>query len=132
MKSDAASRSAFVATVYGVACANLFFLPAAGKLKARVKESVRFRELMLEGVLSIVEGLNPKLIRTKLDAYLMQPASKPKGAVKKGQGEGGRSTRRRGRLILARKRKRPPSTRTTSGGWSPTPTSSLCCSPSSW
>ncbi|HEV3331718.1 MAG TPA: flagellar motor protein [Bryobacteraceae bacterium] len=61
--------TAFVATVYGVAIANLFFLPAANKLKARVKEQVQLRELALEGVLSLVEGLNPKLIRTKLEAY---------------------------------------------------------------
>ena len=79
--------SAFVATVYGLVCANLFFLPAAAKLHGRVKESVRLREMMLEGVLSIVEGLNPKMIRIKLDAYLMQGAAKPKGAVKKGKGK---------------------------------------------
>lgn len=65
---------AFVATVYGVGSANLFFLPAAGKLRARVKDEVRRRELMLEGVLSIVEGLNPKLISTKLEAYVQQRA----------------------------------------------------------
>jgi chemotaxis protein MotA len=60
---------AFVATVYGVACANLLFLPAAGKLRARLRRSVRLRELMLEGVLSISEGMNQKLIRTKLEAF---------------------------------------------------------------
>jgi len=74
---------AFVATVYGVASANLFFLPAASKLRSRVHEAVRTRELMLEGVLSIVEGLNPKLIRTKLDAYLKGEAPKPAKAAKK-------------------------------------------------
>ena len=63
---------AFVATVYGVASANLLFLPAANKLKARVRDAVRVREVMLEGVLSIVEGLNPKLIRAKLEAYQRQ------------------------------------------------------------
>ena len=63
---------AFVATVYGVGSANLLFLPAANKLKARVREAARVREVMLEGVLSIVEGLNPKLIRTKLEAYRQQ------------------------------------------------------------
>ena len=73
---------AFVATVYGVGSANLFFLPAANKLRARVKNEVRRRELMLEGVLSIVEGLNPKLISTKLEAYLQAKAGKPEGAVK--------------------------------------------------
>jgi chemotaxis protein MotA len=63
---------AFVATVYGVGSANLLFLPAANKLKARVRDAVRIREVMLEGVLSIVEGLNPKLIRSKLEAYQQQ------------------------------------------------------------
>ena len=60
---------AFVATVYGVASANLFFLPAGNKIKARVHHQVVLKELMLEGVASIVEGLNPKLIRTKLEAF---------------------------------------------------------------
>jgi chemotaxis protein MotA len=72
--------AAFVATVYGVAAANLFFLPAGGKLKARLRSEVQLRELMLEGVLAIVEGLNPKLIRIRLDAYIVQPASKKKAA----------------------------------------------------
>jgi chemotaxis protein MotA len=60
---------AFVATVYGVASANILFLPAGGKLKSRVHAAVQMRELMLEGVLGIAEGLNPKLIRIKLEAY---------------------------------------------------------------
>jgi len=60
---------AFVATVYGVGSANLFFLPAASKLRARLRRGSLIRELMLEGVVAIVEGLNPKLIRTKLEAY---------------------------------------------------------------
>ena len=72
--------AAFVATVYGVGAANLFFLPAGGKLRARVHAEVQLRELTLQGVLAIVEGLNPKLIRTRLDAYLVQPASKKKAA----------------------------------------------------
>ena len=72
--------AAFVATVYGVGAANLFFLPAGGKLRARVHAEVQLRELTLQGVLAIVEGLNPKLIRTRLDAYLVQPASKKKVA----------------------------------------------------
>jgi chemotaxis protein MotA len=60
---------AFVATVYGVASANLFFLPAANKIKARLHETLHIKELMLEGVCSMVEGLNPKLIRVKLEAF---------------------------------------------------------------
>ena len=61
---------AFVATVYGVAVANLFFLPVANKLKARIHRDVQVKELFLEGVGSIVEGMNPKLIRIKLEAFL--------------------------------------------------------------
>jgi chemotaxis protein MotA len=61
---------AFVATVYGVASANLFFLPVANKIKARFHHTLELRELMLEGVCGIVEGLNPKIIRVKLDAFL--------------------------------------------------------------
>jgi chemotaxis protein MotA len=69
---------AFVATVYGVGCANLFFLPAAAKMRARLQAAVRIREMMLEGVLAIVEGLNPKLIRTKLQAYEQPQSAKSK------------------------------------------------------
>lgn len=61
---------AFVATVYGVALANLFFLPAGTKIKARAHHVLQIKELMLEGVCSIVEGMNPKLIRVKLEAFL--------------------------------------------------------------
>jgi chemotaxis protein MotA len=76
---------AFVATVYGVASANLFFLPAAAKLRARLRAAVAERELMLEGVLSITEGLNPKLIRTKLEAYQQKkPAPSAKAPRVKG------------------------------------------------
>ncbi len=59
----------FVATVYGVAAANLLFLPAAAKIKARAHAEQHRKELILEGVCAIVEGLNPKLIRVKLDAF---------------------------------------------------------------
>lgn len=75
--------TAFVATVYGVAMANIFLLPAGNKLRARVKEEVHIRELALEGVLSVVEGLNPKLIKTKLEAYApAKPASEKKSKGK--------------------------------------------------
>ena len=76
---------AFVATVYGVGTANIFFLPAGNKIKARLQKVIQNRELMLEGVAGIVEGLNPKLIRSKLEAYTRQeasqkPAKEPKAA----------------------------------------------------
>jgi len=72
---------AFVATVYGVASANLFFLPVANKIKARFHHTLEMRELMLEGVCAIVEGLNPKIIRVKLDAFLEGAPSAKKEAA---------------------------------------------------
>lgn len=71
---------AFVATVYGVAAANLLFLPSANKLKSRAKSDSNSRELLLEGVCSIVEGMNPKLIRVKLEAFVEHPERAAKGA----------------------------------------------------
>ena len=67
---------AFVATVYGVGTANLFFLPAGNKIKVRMQKVAQTQELMLEGVAGIVEGLNPKLIRSKLEAYTHGETSK--------------------------------------------------------
>ena len=67
---------AFVATVYGVGSANIFFLPAATKLRARMHQATLRKDMILEGVIGIVEGLNPTLIRMKLDAYDPDPAAK--------------------------------------------------------
>ena len=78
--------TAFVATVYGVAIANLFFLPAANKVKARLNEETQRKELILEGVCAIVEGLNPKLVRSKLEAYapsVREGASRSSGSRRK-------------------------------------------------
>jgi hypothetical protein len=61
---------AFVATIYGVAFANLFCLPAAAKLKIRRRQESLLQELMLEGVISILEGLNPRLLELKLAGFL--------------------------------------------------------------
>jgi chemotaxis protein MotA len=66
---------AFVATIYGVALANLVFLPAAGKLKIRQREEQMIKEMVLEGVISILEGMNPRMIETKLRTFLFD--SKP-------------------------------------------------------
>jgi chemotaxis protein MotA len=60
---------AFVATLYGVGLANIILLPAATKIKSRIEWETEMKQLKLEGVGAIVEGLNPKLIRSKLDAY---------------------------------------------------------------
>src|SRR5581483_612116 len=63
---------AFVATIYGVAAANLLFLPAAGKLKLRIREEQIQRELALEGVISILEGMNPRMLESKLHGFLAE------------------------------------------------------------
>ncbi len=67
---------AFVATIYGVGSANLLFLPSAGKLKIRSREEEIVREMMLEGVISILEGMNPRMLETKLLGYLFEQAKK--------------------------------------------------------
>ena len=61
---------AFVATIYGVGSANLFLLPAAGKLRIRIREEQLIREMTLEGVISILEGINPRMLETKLLGFL--------------------------------------------------------------
>ncbi len=61
---------AFIATLYGVSSANLLFLPIANKLKARSQDEVLVREMMIEGVLAIQSGDNPRIVDEKLRAYL--------------------------------------------------------------
>ncbi|HLK69755.1 MAG TPA: flagellar motor protein [Bryobacteraceae bacterium] len=73
---------AFVATVYGVGSANLFFLPAANKMRARVRAVSMVKQMILEGVVGIVEGLNPTLIRLKLVAFDVDPQKPKKPAFK--------------------------------------------------
>lgn len=63
---------AFVATIYGVGAANLLLLPAAGKLKIRIRQEQVIREMMLEGVISILEGMNPRMLEVKLLGFLTE------------------------------------------------------------
>ena len=60
---------AFVATVYGVATANLLYLPAANKLKRKFNLAMERKVVITEGVLAIQEGLNPRVLEEKLAAY---------------------------------------------------------------
>jgi len=69
---------AFVATVYGVGSANLLFLPAANKIKARVQAAKQRKYLIVEAVGGIVEGLNPKMLRLKLESYVPPSPEKKK------------------------------------------------------
>jgi chemotaxis protein MotA len=61
---------AFVATIYGVAFANLFLLPIANKLRLCIKEHAQYREMMIEGIIAIADGQNPKAIELQLNGYL--------------------------------------------------------------
>jgi len=67
---------AFVATIYGVGSANLLYLPIAGKMKLRIRDEQIAREMTLEGVASIQEGMNPRMLETKLLGFLVA-AHKP-------------------------------------------------------
>ena len=71
---------AFVATIYGVGAANLLFLPAAGKLRIRLREEQLQREMVLEGVISILEGMNPRMLRTLLRSFLAESATEQEQA----------------------------------------------------
>jgi chemotaxis protein MotA len=62
--------TAFVATIYGVGLANLFLLPFGSKMKALAQYKSHYRELVIEGVVSIAEGENPRNIESKLQGYL--------------------------------------------------------------
>lgn len=73
--------TAFIATLYGVASANVVFLPLATKLKNRTKQEVLIRELMIEGILSIQAGENPNILGQKLKAFLAPKLRDPKAEV---------------------------------------------------
>jgi len=61
---------AFIATLYGVAFANVAWLPIGHKLKLKSKQERFMREIGLEGILSIQAGDNPSIVREKLRAFL--------------------------------------------------------------
>jgi chemotaxis protein MotA len=69
---------AFVATIYGVGIANLFFLPFAGKMRLHLREQHQRREMILEGVISILEGMNPRMLEIKLAGFVDHSARQPK------------------------------------------------------
>ncbi|HUO44444.1 MAG TPA: flagellar motor protein [Burkholderiales bacterium] len=60
---------AFVSTIYGVALANLLFLPIANKVRALIAERVRLHEMLVEGLAAIANGDHPRLITRRLQGY---------------------------------------------------------------
>jgi chemotaxis protein MotA len=69
-KLGAGIAVAFVATIYGVGAANLFFLPVAHKLKALIGRQVRLREMIADGLEAIANGDNPRNIELRLEGYI--------------------------------------------------------------
>lgn len=61
---------AFVATVYGVGAANLFFLPLANKIKFKLKEESGLRNMIIIGLVGLAQGENPRLLQEKLESFL--------------------------------------------------------------
>ncbi|HHU92031.1 MAG TPA: flagellar motor protein [Halanaerobiaceae bacterium] len=75
--------TALITTFYGVILANLVFLPMANKLKERSEKEILVKEIMIEGVLSIQAGENPRIVEEKLRAFLAEES----GAEAVGMGE---------------------------------------------
>ncbi len=74
---------AFVATIYGVGFANILFLPAAGKLALQHKKDVVTKEIIIEGIVLMIEGVNPMVIRDKLLGFLVEKEGAAKAEEKK-------------------------------------------------
>ena len=106
--------AAFIATLWGVMSANVIFLPIGSRLKRLGELEAARMELAIEGVAAIQAGSNPRIIAQKLRSLLpaARAATRPRRPDMAAPQAARRCTRR--------------STRTTSGGWSPTPTWSRC------
>jgi chemotaxis protein MotA len=72
--------TAFVSTLYGLGLANLVLLPAAQRIRARAAATLESQELILDGVLCLVDGIHPSLIRQRLNAFLRR-ADRPRNAA---------------------------------------------------
>jgi hypothetical protein len=124
---------AFVATLYGVGAANLILLPCAGKLKIRIRNEQIIREMTLEGVISILEGMNPRILEAKLLGFLTDAHGPAAGAglanSNSNSNDGNSDAGDSNRLAAAGD---APVTPTMIAGWFPTRTSSRSCLPSLW
>ena len=80
-KMGPAIAAAFLATLYGVLVANLFFLPMGNKLKLRSQQEAALYEMMIEGILAVQSGDNPRIVEMKMTSFL-PPALRGKVAAK--------------------------------------------------
>lgn len=79
-KLGAGIAVAFVATVYGVGAANIFFFPFAKKIVRKIKMQSQMKEMILTGAIGIVSGMNPFIIEEKLRAYTHSEKKSESGA----------------------------------------------------
>ena len=70
-KLGAGIAVAFVATIYGVGCANLVFLPIAKKLVAHISALTLQREMFVDGIVGIANGDNPRIIASRMQGYVV-------------------------------------------------------------
>jgi chemotaxis protein MotA len=88
-KLTKAIASAFLATLWGLMVANVIYLPLGSKLKVKSEEEVAYRTLLMEGILSLQAGENPRIVREKLSAFLPPSVAgkekKPAAADAKGK-----------------------------------------------
>jgi chemotaxis protein MotA len=63
---------AFVSTIYGVGTANFIYLPVAHKLRTLLDREVRLREMLIDGLVCVANGDNPRVIQGRLDGYLAE------------------------------------------------------------
>jgi chemotaxis protein MotA len=70
-KLGAGIAVAFISTIYGVGLANLVYLPIAGKLKTLIVQQMVMREIMVDGLMAIASGENPRYVENKLQGYIL-------------------------------------------------------------
>lgn len=81
-----AIAAAFIATLYGVGSANVIFLPIGNKLKARSQEEIAVYEMMIEGILSLLAGDNPRVVSAKMEPCLSPAERETLEALRSGAG----------------------------------------------
>ena len=79
--------TALITTFYGIILANLVFSPIAGKLKHNSESEICYNELILEGLLSIQAGENPKIVEEKLNSFVAKSIKMGESAFKQKRGE---------------------------------------------
>ena len=85
----ASISAAFIATFLGLACANLIYLPLAEKMKENTAHEVALRNMMIEGILAVQSGDNPRLVFEKLEGFLAP--SERASARARAEGGGGQA-----------------------------------------